>query len=132
MFSSSTVFALITIFCVFPAFRAPHNPLTVIHFVPTSHIDPGWLRTFDQNYGDVTAILRSVLLELLVGPNRTFTWEGTAYLSRFLAQREFDLPTPRAAYIDRGRRFRDLEVEPNQKMFEHHKVVIGISINISV
>ena len=98
MFSSSTVFALITIFCVFPAFRAPHNPLTVIHFVPTSHIDPGWLRTFDQNYGDVTAILRSVLLELLVGPNRTFTWEGTAYLSRFLAQREFDLPTLRSKY----------------------------------
>ena len=67
---------------------APAPPLTVLHFVPMSHIDPGWQRTYDGYYGDVDGILRAVLLELLVGPNRTFAWEGSAYLTRFLADRE--------------------------------------------
>ena len=35
-----------------------------------------------------------------------------------MPQDDIGLDTPRIAYSDRGRRFRELEVEPNQRMFK--------------
>jgi hypothetical protein len=57
----------------------------IVHVVPLTHIDPGWRFTFDEHYKDVKKILKPVLLELLVGPNRTFAWEGAAYLTRWVS-----------------------------------------------
>jgi len=57
----------------------------VVHVVPFAHVDPGWKFTFDEHYRDVKKILKPVLLELLVGPKRSFAWEGSAYMTRWVS-----------------------------------------------
>jgi hypothetical protein len=56
-----------------------------VHVVPFAHVDPGWKFTFDEHYRDVKKILKPVLLELLVGPKRSFAWEGSAYMTRWVS-----------------------------------------------
>ena len=65
----------------------PHSsspPGSSLRIIPHSHVDPGWLNTYDEYYGSVKSIMRGVSVELLVGPNRTFAWEGAAYFTRWV------------------------------------------------
>ena len=51
--------------------RERERELTV-HVIPHTHVDPGWLQTYDGYYGrDVRPILNTVFNELLSTPNRT-------------------------------------------------------------
>jgi hypothetical protein len=65
-----------------------HNSLSAetprLRISPFSHIDPGWRRTFDEYYPHVDRIIKSVCVELLVKPSRTFSFEGAAYLTRWV------------------------------------------------
>ena len=46
-----------------------------IHIIPHSHMDPGWLKTYDEYYNlQVKKIFDNVFEQLKANPNRTFVY----------------------------------------------------------
>ena len=59
-------------------------PALEVHLVPHTHLDPGWLDTFEGYYKkDVRQILMAVLAALYADANRTFVWSETSFLHRY-------------------------------------------------
>lgn len=63
--------------------RTHQNETLTVHFVPHTHTDAGWLKTFDEYYSgtymdkshsSVKSILNSVIDELLIDETRKFTY----------------------------------------------------------
>ena len=62
-------------------------PPISVHVVPHTHIDPGWLDTYNGYYGrSVRGILNEVTKELELEPNRTFSWSETCYFARWFSE----------------------------------------------
>jgi hypothetical protein len=54
----------------------------VVHLIPHSHCDPGWLLTVDQYFSEqVRSILDSVISALEADPSRRFIWSEVSYFS---------------------------------------------------
>jgi hypothetical protein len=54
----------------------------VVHIVPHSHCDPGWLNTFEGYFlNEVSAILDSVVHALWKHPHRSFVWAESSFFS---------------------------------------------------
>ncbi|CAB3257391.1 unnamed protein product [Arctia plantaginis] len=75
-----------------------------VHLIPHSHMDAGWVKTFDQYYygtkttistANVQLIYHSVLSELLHDKRRKFTFSETAYFWRWWKEQR---PTTRATF----------------------------------
>ena len=63
----------------------------VVHLIPHSHVDPGWLRSIDEYYDErVRRILANTVRHLVLDRRRTFVWETVAYLDLFLRDRGGD------------------------------------------
>ena len=55
-----------------------------LYLVPHSHLDPGWIETFEDYYKvKVRAILTNVVNELWTNSHKRFTWCETSFLKRF-------------------------------------------------
>jgi hypothetical protein len=74
---------------------AKEAPQLKIHFVPHTHDDAGWLKTFDQYYigsqqhiqkAGVQYILDTVVTCLLQDANRTFSFAEIAFFERWWKQ----------------------------------------------
>ncbi|XP_063898600.1 lysosomal alpha-mannosidase [Helicoverpa armigera] len=75
-----------------------------VHLIPHSHMDAGWVKTFDEYYygtktsvstANVQLIYHSVLSELLHDKRRKFTFSETAYFWRWWKEQR---PTTRATF----------------------------------
>jgi alpha-mannosidase len=73
---------------------APPSP--IVHVVPHSHLDTGWLKTVDQCYyganssiqqAGVQYILDALVASLNMNPNRTFTFAEQAFFTRWWEDR---------------------------------------------
>ncbi|EGG15657.1 alpha-mannosidase [Cavenderia fasciculata] len=61
----------------------PRKPL-VLHIVPHTHDDSGWLETFDEYYNsDVRSILNTVTYSLQNDPLKTFVWCEIGFLEKW-------------------------------------------------
>ena len=55
-----------------------------VHFVPHSHMDAGWLRTYDEYYLDeVRPIFDSVIEKLGTQPKYTYTVGDISFFKRY-------------------------------------------------
>ena len=56
----------------------------MVHIIPHSHCDPGWLDTFEQYYRrDVSRILTGVTNALSADPNKRFIWSEISFFMRW-------------------------------------------------
>ena len=63
-----------------------------VHFVPHSHLDAGWLKTFDEYYDwSVRQIFRNVFREMTDNKNYTYTVGDIAFFRRFYQVDAHDL-----------------------------------------
>ena len=61
-----------------------HPGPVVLHVIPHSHCDPGWLMTFEDYYkSTVWRILDTVVHALEVNSSRRFNWVEVCYLERW-------------------------------------------------
>lgn len=60
-------------------------PETVnVHFVPHSHMDAGWLKTYDDYFEhEASTLLKSVIAVLVTNPEFTYTLGDIAFLRRY-------------------------------------------------
>ena len=59
----------------------------VVHVVPHSHTDPGWLLTYDEYYErTVKKILDAVLRQLEADADRRFAWSEICFFERWYAE----------------------------------------------
>ena len=59
-----------------------------IHLVPHTHLDPGWLNTFDSYFqSQGVGIHEGVTLALAGDPDRRFTFADVAFLVRWLEEK---------------------------------------------
>lgn len=69
-----------------------------VHFVSHSHMDAGWLKTFDEYYeNEVKRIFNSVFEQLEENPDYTFTLGDIAFFQRFYSE----IPSDARANIQR-------------------------------
>ena len=55
-----------------------------IYLVPHTHLDPGWIETFEDYYNKkVRVILLNVIKALKTDQNKKYTWCEISYLERF-------------------------------------------------
>lgn len=66
-----------------PPPSSPNSESLVIHLVPHSHVDQGWLKTVDGNEEAVFDILNSVTQHLDLDVKRRFVWAETWYFRRW-------------------------------------------------
>jgi len=62
------------------SFNEPIN----VHFVPHSHMDAGWLKTYDEYYHqEVSRLFKSVFLQLQKDAKYTYTVGDIAFFRRY-------------------------------------------------
>jgi alpha-mannosidase II len=55
-----------------------------IYLVPHTHLDPGWIETFEDYYTKkVKIIIQNVIKALKSDPNKKYTWCEISFLERF-------------------------------------------------
>uniref|UniRef100_A0A915PTA9 mannosyl-oligosaccharide 1,3-1,6-alpha-mannosidase n=1 Tax=Setaria digitata TaxID=48799 RepID=A0A915PTA9_9BILA len=59
------------------------SDLTEVYVVPFSHVDPGWLKTFDNYLNETNAILDNMILFLVNHPKMRFIWCEIAFFERW-------------------------------------------------
>ena len=64
-------------------FNNDDDPINV-HFVPHSHMDAGWLKTYDEYYNqEVSRLFKSVFLQLQKDAKYTYTVGDIAFFRRY-------------------------------------------------
>ena len=83
-------FSIIVLLPVFLASGASTSPPTIVHIIPHSHEDPGWLLTADQYYEQRSkAIITNVVTSLEQNSSRIFHYVEQVYFRRWwLAQND--------------------------------------------
>ena len=60
------------------------NEKTIVHFVPHSHMDAGWLKTYQQYYDqEVKVIFDSVFPKLIKDAKYTYTVGDIAFFRKY-------------------------------------------------
>ena len=74
-----------------------------MHFVPHSHLDAGWLNTYDQYYEfSVRTIFESVFTKLEKDPSFTYTVGDLAYFRRYYNDQNDDSKQKIKALVKSG------------------------------
>lgn len=61
----------------------------VMHIIGHTHLDPGWLQTFEQYYqSSVSSILDTMISALEADKKRRFSWVEICYLDRWWRERD--------------------------------------------
>jgi hypothetical protein len=56
----------------------------IVHIIPHSHDDPGWIKTFDEYYNDqVSKILTNAVNNLIENKNRTFVYSEISFFKKW-------------------------------------------------
>ncbi|CAJ0933285.1 unnamed protein product, partial [Mesorhabditis belari] len=64
--------------------KTPKNKKLIVHLLLHSHIDPGWLRTFEEYYNEkVKTILTGAVEGLVKNVNLRFIWSEMSFLERW-------------------------------------------------
>uniref|UniRef100_A0A915IET9 Glycoside hydrolase family 38 N-terminal domain-containing protein n=1 Tax=Romanomermis culicivorax TaxID=13658 RepID=A0A915IET9_ROMCU len=61
----------------------PKDEVVHVHVVPFSHVDPGWLQTYDEYTSSTNQILTSMLEFLIQNPDMTFIWMETVFFAHW-------------------------------------------------
>ena len=60
------------------------NSKYIVHIIPHSHDDPGWIKTFEQYYNDqVSKILTNAVNNLIENENRTFVYSEVSFFKKW-------------------------------------------------
>ena len=60
------------------------DSLVTVHFVPHSHMDAGWLKTYDNYFSaEVIVIFKSVFAQLKTDEQYTYTLGDIAFFKRY-------------------------------------------------
>lgn len=80
-----------------------HHKLKVF-VIPHSHNDPGWLKTFDEYYDQLTkSILTNMLHQLMENPDMTFIWAEISYFSKWYDDLSTDDKEDVKTYVEQNR-----------------------------
>ena len=70
-----------------PADSNDSNKVVEVHFVPHSHMDAGWLKTYDEYFHkNVKKIFSSVIEQLSKDPQFTYTVGDMAFFRRYYTE----------------------------------------------
>lgn len=75
----------------------------VIHAIPHTHLDAGWVETFDYYYSHfVIPMMESLIKELEENSHYRFNWAETGYLQHWWTDEKITLQPRFKALFDRG------------------------------
>ena len=70
----------------------PEEKVINVHFVPHSHLDAGWLKTYDQYFNeDVIDIFNSIIKNLTIDEAYTYTVGDMAFFKRYYTEADEDV-----------------------------------------
>ena len=79
-----TLFAALFLTCAVFGYDRRENERVQVHFVPHSHMDAGWLKTYDEYYDEkVSRIFDSVFAKLKEDRIFTYTVGDIAFFRRY-------------------------------------------------
>ena len=92
-------FFFLFFFSFFPFLSS--TPL-LVHVLPHSHCDPGWLETFEGYSGAVSQIIEGVIRELGKERTRTFVWAETSFFMKWYERQNREMKGKVKRLVENG------------------------------